>query len=466
MNISSNSLDNNQICENIFNLQKNYFEAGKTRDINARLSTLRKLRSVINNHEDEIVTALKSDLNKSHFEAYATEIGFVLDEIRYHIKHLKRWSKPIRSCTPITNFPASSYTLSEPLGTVLIIAPWNYPFQLLIAPLIGAISAGNTVILKPSEISKATSKILEKLINLTFDPGLITVIEGDAQITQALLKLDFNHIFFTGSPRVGKIVMQEAAKKLIPVTLELGGKSPCIVDMDVNIKLAAKRIVWGKLINAGQTCIAPDYFLVNSKIKEKLIIELKKVIIDFYGEDASTSDDYPRIINQANIERLAGLVQNTNICYGGNYNIDGKYFEPTIIDNVSLDMPIMQQEIFGPLFPIITYDKLDDAIVTVNSMPKPLALYFFSNNKKNQRKIVEKISAGGVNINDTIMHIASNKLPFGGVGNSGIGSYHGRFSFDIFSNQKPVVYKKTWLDIPIRYAPYGNKLRIIKWLMR
>lgn len=452
--------------ENDFIKQKKYFTSEKTKIIKFRVDSLKKLRAAIISHEQEINDALKSDLGKSNFESYATEIGFVLDEIRYHIKHLRSWAEPQYSSTPLTNFPATSTTIHEPLGTVLIIAPWNYPFQLMIAPMVGAISAGNTAILKPSEISSKTSIVIEKLISSTFDPDYIKVIEGDAYTTQALLKLKFDHIFFTGSPRVGKIIMQEAAKNMIPVTLELGGKSPCIVDKDVNIKLVAKRIVWGKLINAGQTCIAPDYLLVNSAIKDQLIKELKNVIVKYFGKDASQSPDYPRIISKSNIERLASLIEDTNICYGGNYNLETKYFEPTIIDNVTLDLPIMQQEIFGPLFPIITYDKLDEAIEIVLGMPKPLALYFFSNCKPKQKIIVQRISAGGVTINDTIMHIASSKLPFGGVGNSGTGKYHGKFSFDTFSNQKAVVYKSTWLDMPIRYAPYGTKIRIIKWLMR
>jgi len=452
--------------ESLFSQHTSYFSSGKTRDVKTRINNLKLLRSAIHNHENEISEALYSDLGKSKFEAYATETGFVLEEIRYHINHLKLWTKPQKSCTPITNFPASSYTVSEPLGTVLIISPWNYPFQLLIAPLIGAISAGNTAILKPSEISSNTSKILKKLINSTFDSDYIHVFEGDAKVTQSLLKLDFDHIFFTGSPRVGKIIMKEAAKKLIPVTLELGGKSPCIIDSEVNIKIAAKRIAWGKFLNAGQTCIAPDYILVNSKVKEEFLNELKNVIIEFFGKEASKSPDYPRIISEANIERLSVLTENTDIYYGGNYSKSDRYFEPTIVNNVKLEMPIMQQEIFGPILPIITYNEISEVIDIVNSMPKPLALYFFSKCKRNQKRIVENISAGGVTINDTVMHIASNKLPFGGVGNSGIGSYHGRFSFDTFSNKKPVVYKETWLDIPIRYAPYGNKLKILKWLMR
>jgi len=462
----SNSHTNSNTFQNLFQEHSNYFSSGNTRNVQSRIKNLKLLRSAILTHEDEISEALNKDLGKSKFEAYATETGFVLEEIRYHISHLKKWAKPHRSATPITNFPASSYTVSEPLGTVLIISPWNYPFQLMIAPLIGAISAGNTAILKPSEISASTSKIIEKIINNTFDIGFVHVVEGDASVTQSLLKLSFDHIFFTGSPRVGKIIMQEAAKQLIPVTLELGGKSPCIVDDEANIKLAAKRIAWGKFLNAGQTCIAPDYLLVNSKVKDQLLLELTKVIKEFFGINAALSTDYPRIISKANIERLAVLLEDSDIYYGGSYDKEIKYFEPTIVDNVTLDMPIMKQEIFGPIIPVLTYDEISEVINLVNSMPKPLALYFFSNCRRKQREIVENISAGGVTINDTVMHIASNKLPFGGVGNSGIGSYHGRFSFDTFSNQKPVVYKGTWLDIPIRYAPYGNKLKILKWLMR
>lgn len=466
MSTNNKPHSNPNTCESLFNKQTRYFSSGQTRDVQARIKNLKHLRATILTHEEEISKALHNDLGKSEFEAYATETGFVLEEIRYHIKHLKKWAKPHRSPTPITNFPATSYTVSEPLGTVLIISPWNYPFQLLMAPLIGAVSAGNTAILKPSEISASTSRILKKIINTTFDSGFIHVIEGDAEVTQSLLKMSFDHIFFTGSPRVGRIIMQEAAKKLIPVTLELGGKSPCIVDNEVNLKLAAKRIAWGKFLNAGQTCIAPDYLLVNSKIKDKFLKELKNAIMGFFGKDASNSPDYPRIISKANVERLAVLLKGVDIYCGGNHNVEGKYFEPTIVDNANLDMPIMEQEIFGPILPVITYDEISEVVAIVNSMPKPLALYFFSKNKRKQKEIVENISAGGMTINDTVMHIASNKLPFGGVGNSGMGSYHGRFSFLTFSNQKPVVYKGTWLDIPIRYAPYGNKLRILKWLMR
>lgn len=452
--------------EEIFEAQKAYFRTGSTLPVKKRINALKQLRKSILENEQEIFLSLNADLNKSAFESYATEIGFVLEEIRTHIKNLRNWTIPEKSSTPITNFPASSYTVYEPLGTVLIIAPWNYPFQLLIAPLIGAISAGNTAILKPSEISVNTSTIIKDLISKTFSNEYICVLEGGKEVTQSLLKQKFDHIFFTGSPGVGRIIAQEAAKHLTPVTLELGGKSPCIVDSTANIKLAAKRIIWGKLLNAGQTCIAPDYLLVNSAIKDKLIEELRKAIIKYYGEDASQCPDYPRIITRANVERLANLIEKGNVVYGGKHDANTKYFEPTIIDDVKPEDAIMQQEIFGPLLPVLTYNKLSEAIEFVTSRPKPLALYFFSRCTHNQKQIVKSISAGGVTINDTIMHIASNKLPFGGVGNSGIGKYHGKHSFTTFSNAKPVVYKKNWLDIPLRYAPFKNKLGLVKLLMR
>lgn len=450
----------------IFQTQTEYYKSGKTKSIADRVKILKNLRKVIVDNEEKIYTALKADLSKSKFESYATEIGFVLDEISTHIKYLRNWCIPKRVGTPITNFPASSYITYEPLGNVLIISPWNYPFQLTINPLIGAISAGNTAIIKPSEISSNTTNIIAELINGNFHPGLIKVIKGDKNTTQALLKLKFDHIFFTGSSRVGKIVMKAAAENLIPVTLELGGKCPCIVDDNINIKLAARRIIWGKLVNAGQTCISPDYLLVKTNIKEKLIEEMKRVILGFYGKKIEESDDYPRIISKPNVERLAALLENQEVVFGGDYNLETRFFEPTIIDNVNPEDPVMAQEIFGPILPIITYKKLEEVVDFVNNRPKPLALYFFSNCTRLQKRILNEISAGGVTINDTIMHYTNNRLPFGGVGNSGNGNYHGEHSFLTFSNVKPVVYRKTWLDIPIRYVPFGSKLRILKFLMR
>ncbi len=452
--------------DQILDFQKAFFFQGETRQFAFRKTQLKKLRDAIRQSENEISKALFDDLNKSPFEAYSTEIGFVLEEIGYHLRHLNKWVNPRRVYNPITNFPARASLIYEPKGTVLIIAPWNYPMQLLIAPLVGAISAGNTVILKPSELAVNTAKVMEEVINSCFDKKYIHVVNGGIETSKHLLSLDFDHIFFTGSTYVGRIVAQEAAKKLIPVTLELGGKSPCIVDKDIDVKLAARRIMWGKLINAGQTCIAPDYLLVHESIKDKLLPELVSAIKSFYGENPEESPDYPRIINEPNVERLAILTEKVEIYWGGKYDVSSRYFQPTILNNVSFEMPVMQQEIFGPILPVLTYKDLDEVIKRREGMQKPLALYFFSNNKKNQKKVLENIQAGGVSINDTLMHIVNPKLPFGGIGHSGMGAYHGKFSFKTFSHAKSVVKKGTWLDMPIRYAPFKNKLRIIKQLMK
>ncbi len=452
--------------DQILDFQKAFFFQGETRQFAFRKTQLKKLRDAIRQSENEISKALFDDLNKSPFEAYSTEIGFVLEEIGYHLRHLNKWVNPRRVYNPITNFPARASLIYEPKGTVLIIAPWNYPMQLLIAPLVGAISAGNTVILKPSELAVNTAKVMEEVINSCFDKKYIHVVNGGIETSKHLLSLDFDHIFFTGSTYVGRIVAQEAAKKLIPVTLELGGKSPCIVDKDIDVKLAARRIMWGKLINAGQTCIAPDYLLVHESIKDKLLPELVSAIKSFYGENPEESPDYPRIINEPNVERLAILTEKVEIYWGGKYDVSSRYFQPTILNNVSFEMPVMQQEIFGPILPVLTYKDLDEVIKRREGMQKPLALYFFSNNKKNQKKVLENIQAGGVSINDTLMHIVNPKLPFGGIGHSGMGAYHGKFSFKTFSHAKSVVKKGTWLDMPIRYAPFKNKLSIIKKLMK
>ena len=450
----------------LFESQQRFFATGKTRPVAFRKQALKKLRTAILMAEDELYDALQKDLHKSSFESYASEIGFVLEELRFHLKKLKKWARPKRVSSSITSFPARAALTYEPLGTVLIIAPWNYPFQLLMAPLIGAISAGNTAIVKPSEIAENTALVMAKLINSSFEKEYIRVVTGGVDVSQNLLKLKFDHIFFTGSPRVGKIVMQAAAKQMIPVTLELGGKSPCIVDETAPLTLTARRIMWGKLLNAGQTCIAPDYLLVHEKIKDALIDALKKAIQKAYGPDARKSPDYPRIITSANVERLAVLIREGRIVYGGTFDADERYFEPTLLDEVTPDMPVMQQEIFGPVLPILTFSEPDEVVRFVNSRPRPLALYVFSQNRAFRKKMVEQIPAGGVTVNDTLMHIVSNQLPFGGVGNSGMGQYHGFYSFQTFSNAKPVVKRGNWLDVPIRYAPYGKKLKILKYLMR
>ncbi|MBE0650569.1 MAG: aldehyde dehydrogenase [Bacteroidales bacterium] len=451
--------------EELFERQQKFFLTGRTLDFAFRKDVLRKLKSTILEHENDFYDTLFQDLHKSKFESYATEIGFVLEELSFNLKKLKKWMRPKKVSSGIVSFPAKSRITHEPVGTVLIIAPWNYPFQLMIAPLIGAIAAGNTVILKPSEISEHTGLAIKRIINAAFDEDYIHVVTGGSEVSQQLLTLNFNHIFFTGSPRVGKVVMQAAAKNLIPVTLELGGKSPCIVNKDVNLKLAARRIAWGKFLNAGQTCIAPDYLLVHEDIKDALIKELESSVHQFFGKDIRQSPDYPRIISRPNMERLATLLEGVNVVLGGNYDICERYFEPTLLDDVDFEKPVMQQEIFGPILPIITFNNIEEAISMVNNRPRPLALYVFAKSKKFQDKIILAIPAGGVTVNDTLMHIASNTLPFGGVGNSGIGKYHGFESFRTFSNIKPVVYRGRWIDVPIRYAPYGSKLKIIKYLM-
>ena len=374
--------------------------------------------------------------------------------------------KPKRVGSGLTMFPATTYRYYEPLGNVLIIAPWNYPFQLLIAPLVGAISAGNTAVLKPSEYSENTATIIEKMIDEVFPENYIKVMTGDAKVSQTLLKLKFDHIFFTGSPGIGKLVMKAAAEQMTPVTLELGGKSPCIVDETAKLKLAATRIMWGKLLNAGQTCIAPDYLLVHESVKENLLPLLTEAVTKFYGDDAKQGPDFPRIISKSNMERLTTLVDGADIYYGGKFDIEEKYFQPTILDNVSFEDAVMQQEIFGPILPVISYRNIEEAIEKVNARPKPLALYLFTERKKTQKQVLQRVPAGGVSINDTLMHIVNNKVPFGGVGNSGIGGYHGFYSFTLFSNPKPYTKRGTWMDIPIRYAPYGKKLGIIKKLMK
>jgi aldehyde dehydrogenase (NAD+) len=454
-----------QETSSVFTRQGIFFGQQKTKPLAFRLSALQKLKSAIKNFENEIYRALYADLQKSEFEAYATEIGFVLEEISFHQRNLKRWVKPERVSSGIASFPSKSRVLPEPLGRTLIIAPWNYPFQLIIAPLIGAISAGNTAILKPSEISVHTSAIVAKIIKATFSEEYIAVFEGDAATTKALLELKFDHIFFTGSPRVGQIVMEAAAKQLIPVTLELGGKSPCIVDVGQDLKLVAKRIVWGKLLNAGQTCIAPDYIMVHDDIKDEFVFALAEAIKSSYGNDAKENKDYPRIVSRANTERLSYLLEGATIYYGGKIDVEVKYVEPTILIDVAPEMPVMQQEIFGPIIPVLNFSDVDQVVQFVNGKPKPLALYCFSDNKSFIQRIINEVPSGGVTINDTLMHISNNRLPFGGVGNSGMGHYHGKYSFDLFSHKKAVLIRGTWLDIPLRYAPFAEKLKYIKKIM-
>lgn len=379
---------------------------------------------------------------------------------------MKKWSKPKKVKTPITNFLASSYIYNEPYGVALIMSPWNYPFQLIMAPLVGAISAGNCVLLKPSELAVETEKIIVKIIKDTFSDEYIGVITGGIEESTALLKEKFDYIFYTGGINVGKIVMRAAAEHLTPITLELGGKSPCIVDKDANIDLAARRIAWGKFLNAGQTCVAPDYLVVHRNIKEKLISSIEDYIVEFFGENTFESEDYPRIINERHFKRLEGYLKEGKIVSGGNTDINNLYIEPTIIEGINFENRIMEEEIFGPIFPVIEFEDIDKVIDIVKNNPKPLALYYFSENKEKQEFIIKNISFGGGCINDTIMHLSTSTLPFGGVGSSGIGGYHGRASFDTFSHKKSILKKSNLIDIKIRYAPFKGKINLAKRLFK
>ncbi len=446
--------------------QRLFFEKGITKEIDYRIKSLKLLKQAISNHETEILEALKRDLNKAPFEAYATEIGLVLEELEYIIKHLRNWAKPRKVKTPITHFLSASYQYSEPYGIVLIMSPWNYPFQLTIAPLIGAMAAGNCTIVKPSEYSSHTAEIIERLISENFDESYITVVRGGREANKTLLDEKFDYIFFTGSVSVGKVVMESASKHLTPVSLELGGKSPCIVDETANLDMAAKRIVWGKYLNAGQTCVAPDYLVVHKNVKNELITKMSKYIEEFYGPDPLNNPDYPKIINDKHFNRLLGLIQNETIVVGGQYNDLTHRIAPTVLDNVTWDRPIMQEEIFGPLLPVLEFESLNDVIGIVNHHPKPLALYFFTQDKKREQYVINNTSFGGGCINDTIVHLATSYMPFGGVGDSGMGGYHGKASFETFSHPKSILKKSTLFDIPLRYPPYKNKLKLLKFIMR
>lgn len=443
--------------------QRNFFASNKTKDINFRKKQLKKLYYVVKKYEKKLLDALNKDLNKSEFEAYMSEVGFVLSEIRYIEKNLKKWSKAKKVRTPLTQFPGKSYIYSEPYGVCLIISPWNYPFQLTIAPLVGAIAAGNCAIIKPSEYSFNTSKIISMIIKECFDDKYISVIEGGGEVSQSLLKQKFDYIFFTGSEFVGKIVMEAAAKHLTPVTLELGGKSPCIVDGTAKLKLAAKRIIWGKFLNCGQTCVAPDYLLVAKSVKDELINYLKIYINQLFP---FPNEYYPKIINKKHYNRLLSLMDSGTIIIGGKGRSDFNQIEPTILDNVSWDSKIMHEEIFGPILPIITFDTISGVIEKIKNRPKPLALYVFTNSKNNEQLILNNISYGGGCINDTIVHLASPYLPFGGVGNSGIGSYHGKASFDTFSHYKSIMKRPNRLDINLRYPPFNKPLNILKKFLK
>ncbi len=437
-------------------------------DIGYRKEILTRLLNAVIVNENEIVSALKADFNKPEFETVVTETSYVISDLKYTIKNISNWAKPERVFPFILNIPSSDTIYKEPYGKVLVIAPWNYPFQLALCPVIAAVAAGNQVVLKPSELTPNTAAIIQKIIAGIFPINHVEVIQGDAEVATQLLAQRWDYIFFTGSVAVGKIVAKAAAANLTPVTLELGGKNPCIVDETANLQLAAKRIVWGKFINAGQTCIAPDYILVHQKSKNKFIEFLKAEITTAYGENPEISPDFARIINTKNWTRLVEMIDETKIIFGGKYNNETNYLAPTLIEENNLESLIMQDEIFGPLLPILTYTDESEIEAIITKYEKPLGFYIFSERKKFCDAIIAKYSFGGGCINDTMIHFSNKKLPFGGVGHSGIGAYHGKLSFDIFSHHKGVVKKATWIDLPLRYAPYKGKLasvkKILNWL--
>ncbi|MCA0347793.1 MAG: aldehyde dehydrogenase [Bacteroidetes bacterium] len=431
--------------------------------ITYRKKTLLKLLIAIEKHEEEINQALYNDFKKPEFESYLTETYFVLSELKLTIKNINKWAKPKMVFPNLVNFPSTDFVYSEPYGKVLIIAPWNYPFHLALLPLVSAVAAGNQVVLKPSELTPATSKLISKIVGEVFEKNHVEVIEGGIEVSQDLLAQRWDYIFFTGSVTVGKIVAKAAAEHVTPITLELGGKNPCIIDEKANLRLAAKRIVWGKFINAGQTCIAPDYLIVHKKVKIEFIKNLKEEITLAYGENPEISSDYCSIINEKNWLRITKMMEGQKVIFGGKSNKKGFFISPTIIDEPSLESLVMREEIFGPILPIIGYEAENDLEQLIQNYEKPLALYVFSTNTCFNKKIIQKFSFGGGCINDTLIHFSNHRLPFGGVGHSGIGAYHGKKSFDVFSHKKAVVKKANWLDNQIRYAPYKNK---IKWLKK
>ncbi|AJH19471.1 aldehyde dehydrogenase [Bacillus mycoides] len=450
----------------IVNKQKEYFYKGHTRSLETRKNNLKKLYEGIQRFEDEIFQALKLDLNKSVHESFTTEIGYVLKEISFQMKHISSWSKPKRVRTALTHFGSKGKVVPEPYGVTLIIAPWNYPFQLAIAPLVGALAAGNTVVLKPSELTPNVSKVLTRMLGELFPEELVSVVEGGAEESTALLKEPFDYIFFTGSVGIGKVVMEAAAKKLTPLTLELGGKSPCIVHKDAKLDVTARRIVWGKFLNAGQTCVAPDYMYVHSSVKEQLIEALRHEIAEQYGKDALQNDNYVRIVSERHFERLCTFLQDGKPVIGGNYTKETLHIEPTVLTNVTWQSAVMEDEIFGPILPIIEYDKIEEVIETIQYHPKPLALYVFSEDRKVQEKVTSNISYGGGCINDVVYHLATPYLPFGGVGSSGLGSYHGEQSFRTFSHYKSILSQSTAFDMKIRYSSTKSALKFIRKLLK
>lgn len=439
--------------DKILSAQRKFFDSQQTKSISFRIDQLKKIESAIIKYEKRIENALWKDLHKSAEEAYLTEISIVKNEIKYHRRNLKSWSKPKRVPTPLHLWPSNSHIHYEPLGISLIVSPWNYPFQLLINPLVGAISAGCCAIIKPSPDAPNLAIVIEEMIKEYFNSNYISVVQGAKETNTILFRKKFDLIFFTGSPKLGKVVMRAAAENLTPVILELGGKSPCIVDEDANLDIAAKRIVWGKFINAGQTCIAPDYLMVHESVKSELLKYMIQHIINMYGSNPRESEFYARIVHEAAMDRLVDLLKENMIVHGGESDKSERYIAPTIIELDSTSSKIMQEEIFGPILPVLTFTNIEETTDYINSQEKPLALYYFGKNV-NAQEVLQKSTSGGACINNTLMHVANHHLPFGGVGNSGMGSYHGKESFIAFSHKRAIVKTPTWLDLPFQYPPF------------
>lgn len=434
--------------------QRKYFQTGATLPVSTRITALRSLYDTISRYENEIHDALKKDLGKSGFESYMCETGLVLDEISYMLKHIRRFAREKRVRTPLAQFHSRSFKKPSPYGVTLIMSPWNYPFMLTLSPLADALAAGNTAVVKPSAYSPYTSEIIMKILSQCFDPQYVAVVTGGLAENTCLLQEHFDYIFFTGSQAVGKEVMRNAAEHLTPVTLELGGKSPCIVDQSANIRLAARRIVFGKYLNCGQTCVAPDYIYCHRSVKDALVKEIKQQIQIQYGREPLHNPDYGKIINEKHFDRILGLIEERKTVHGGNSDRKALRIEPTVLDNVTFSDPVMQEEIFGPVMPILVFDSLEEVIDRINTMPHPLALYFFTSDKAAAKEVTSRCGFGGGCINDTIIHLATTEMGFGGFGESGMGAYHGKTGFDTFSHYKSIVDKKTWLDLPMRYQPY------------
>jgi aldehyde dehydrogenase (NAD+) len=449
--------------------QRAFFNSGTTRPVAFRKAQLKKLRDAILANENEILAALASDLGKSDFEAFTTELVLVFEEIKTMLRHVSRWAKSDRRPAGLFNFPGKAYAMRDPHGVCLIMSPWNYPFQLTVLPLVGAIAAGNTAVVKPSAYSGKTSAVIAKMLGETFPEEYVAVVEGGREVNKSLLDRHFDYIFFTGSVEVGKLVMQSASKFLTPVTLELGGKSPCIVDKSADIALSAKRAAWGKCINSGQTCVAPDYFLVHESIKDDFVRALRKEIAAMYGNDPHLNPDFPCIVNDHHFGRLSALIAGAEkanpaarLASGGRSNPEKRKIEPAIIDGASWNDPVMQEEIFGPIIPIIAWSDESDILEKILARPRPLALYLFTRDRAQQKRILGRVPFGGGCVNDTVMHVGTNTVPFGGTGASGMGCYHGRESFETFSRIKSVIDKALWLDVPLRYAPFAGKYRSLR----